>query len=173
MILIFATGLQYSVSIDFLQNIFKAHRTISFSPRTWGCCWIMLNPYSLDAIVELLSIFLTPPFFLNHFTLLDPWKYFNFVGTKELFHFARIRKLFHQRTTQIFFGTKELLHFARTVAGTRELLNFFKIKELLYFWWIHVWNQGTTQFFTRIQDLLNFARIKDLLNFTFLESRIS
>ena len=103
----------------------------------------MLDPPSLDAIMEFLSIFLMPPFFSNHFTLLDPRKYINFVGTKELFHFAIIRKLFHQGTTRIFFGTKELLHFARTMAGTRELLSFFEINELHYFCWIHVWNEGT------------------------------
>ena len=92
-----------------------------------------------------------------------------------MFHFARIKKIFHQGTTQIFFGTKELLHFARTVVGTKELLSFFEIKELLYFCWICVWNQGTTLFFFffkleskisfGIKDLLNFARIKDHLNF--------
>ena len=52
----------------------------------------MLNPTSLDAIVELLSVFLMPTFFffLNHFTLLDPWKYFAFAGTNDLLDFARI-----------------------------------------------------------------------------------
>ena len=73
------------------------------------------------------------------------------------------------------YSIKELLHFARTVVGTKELLSFFEIKELLYFCWICVWNQGTTLFFFflkleskisfGIKDLLSFARIKDHLNF--------
>ena len=142
----------------------------------------MLDPPSLDAIVELLFIFLMPPFFFffyNHFTLLDPWKYFNFVGTKELSHFARIRKLFHQGITQIFLEPRNysiLLEpwleprnysaslksrsysiFVGFVSGTKELLSFLLESRISF----------------GIKDFLSFARIKDLLNFTFLESRIS
>ena len=130
----FAADLQYSASIDFLQNIFKVHRTIRFSPQDMGLCWIMLNPHSLDAIMELLSIFRMPSFFFfffnNHFTLLDPWKYFNFVGTKELFHFTRIRKLFHQGTTRIYIY---ILLESRISYGIKGLLSFARIKDLLNF----------------------------------------
>ena len=37
-----ATNLQSSVTVDFLQKIFKLHHIISFNPRTWGRCWMNL-----------------------------------------------------------------------------------------------------------------------------------
>ena len=79
----------------------------------------MLDPPSLDAIVELLSIFLMPSFccfvlfffFLNHFTLLDLWKYFAFAGTNDLLGFAEIKGVF-------------------SLAGIKDLLSFVGIKDL-------------------------------------------
>ena len=80
----------------------------------------MLDPPSIDAIVELLSIFLMPSFFslfLNHFTLLDPWKYFAFVGTNDLLDFARIEGVLsftflEPRIYQALLpGFKDLVHF--------------------------------------------------------------
>ena len=76
----------------------------------------MLDPPSLDAIVELLSIFLMPSFFfffffLNHFTLLDPWKYFAFAGTNDLLSFAKIKGVLN-------------------LAGIKDLLSFVGIKDL-------------------------------------------
>ena len=131
----FATDLQYSVSIYFLQNIFKVHCTIGFNPQDMrqllNHAWSTFSWCYCGTSIH----FLMPLFF---FFFLEP---FYFAGSKELFHFAGIRKLFHQGTTQFFFfffGTRELLHFARTMARTRELLSFFEIKELLHFCWISV-----------------------------------
>ena len=72
----------------------------------------MLDPPSLDAIMELLSIFRMPPFFFyNHFTLLDSWKYFAFAGTNNLLGFAEIESVL-------------------SLAGIKDLLNFVGIKDL-------------------------------------------
>ena len=143
----FVADLQYSVSINFLQNTFKVHRTIGFSSQdkrqllnhTWSTFFWRYCGTSI--------YFPNASIFFNHFTLLDPRKYFNFVGTKELFHFARIRKLFHQGITRIFLEPRNysiLLEpwleprnysaslksrsysiFVGFVSGTRELLSFF------------------------------------------------
>nr|POE58785.1 hypothetical protein CFP56_62342 [Quercus suber] len=71
----------------------------------------MLDPPSLDAIVELLSIFLMPPIFLNHFTLLDLWKYFTFTGSNDLLGFV---------------GIEGVLSLVRI----KDLLSFVRIKDL-------------------------------------------
>ena len=72
----------------------------------------MLDPPSLDAIMELLSIFQMPPFFFyNHFTLLDLWKYFAFAGTNNLLGFAEIESVL-------------------SLAGIKDLLRFVGIKDL-------------------------------------------
>ena len=73
----------------------------------------MLDPLSLDAIMELLSIFRMPPFFFfyNHFTLLDSWKYFAFAGTNDLLGFAEIEGVL-------------------SLAGIKDLLSFVGIKDL-------------------------------------------
>jgi len=74
----------------------------------------MLDPPSLDAIMELLSIFRMPPFFFffhNHFTLLDSWKYFAFAGTNDLLGFVEIEGVL-------------------SLAGIKDLLNFVGIKDL-------------------------------------------
>ena len=129
----FATDLQYSVSIYFLQNIFKVHSTIGFSPQDMrqllSHAWSTFSWCYCGNSIH----FLMPLFFFSF----EP---FYFARSKEPFHFAWIRKLFHQGTTWFFFflGTKELLHFAITIVGTRELLSFFEIKELLHFCWICV-----------------------------------
>ena len=70
----------------------------------------MLDPHSLDAIVELLFIYLIPSFFyflfLNHFTFLDPWKYFAFTGTNDLLGFTEIEDVLS------FAGINDFLSFA-------------------------------------------------------------
>ena len=73
----------------------------------------MLDPPSLDAIMELISIFRMPPFFFfhNHFTLLDSWKYFAFAGTNDLLGFVEIEGVL-------------------SLAGIKDLLNFVGIKDL-------------------------------------------
>ena len=72
----------------------------------------MLDPPSLDAIMELLSIFRMPPFFFyNHFTLLDSWKYFAFAGTNDLLSFVEIEGVL-------------------SLAGIKDLLSFVGIKDL-------------------------------------------
>ena len=72
----------------------------------------MLDPPSLDVIMELLSIFRMPPFFFyNHFTLLDLWKYFVFAGTNDLLDFPEIEGVL-------------------SLAGIKNLLSFVGIKDL-------------------------------------------
>ena len=82
----------------------------------------MLDPPSLDAIVELLTIFLMPSFiffffFWNHFTLLYPWEYFAFAGTNDLLGFAGIEGVLsfaflEPRISQALLpGVKNLVHF--------------------------------------------------------------
>ena len=117
-------------NIVFLLIFFKIYSRSAaqqaLAPRTWAVvesCLIHLllmllwNFYPFSGCLHF--------FFLNHFTLLDLWKYFNFVGTKELFHFVRIRKLFHQGTTQFFI--------------------FFWNQGTTPFCQNHGWNQGTAQ----------------------------
>ena len=128
----FATDLQYSVSIYFLQNIFKVHSIIGFSPQdmrqllshdwsTFSWCYYGTSIH-----------FLMPLFFFFFWTILLCW----IQGTVPL---CLNQKTIPSRNNLIFFfGTKELLHFAITMVGIRELLSFFEIKELLHFCWIYV-----------------------------------
>ena len=71
----------------------------------------MLDPLSLDVIMELLSIFGCLHFFYNHFTLLDSWKYFAFAGTNDLLGFVEIEGVL-------------------SLAGIKDLLSFVGIKDL-------------------------------------------
>ena len=68
----FATDLQYSVSIYFLQNIFKVHCTIGFSPQDMrqllNHAWSTFSWCYYGTSIH----FLMPLFSWNHFTLLDP-----------------------------------------------------------------------------------------------------
>ena len=135
----------------------------------------MFDPPSLDAIMELLSIFKMPPFFLTILlcwihgstsTLLEPK---NCSTLLELENYS----IKEQLNFLFFFGTKELLHFARTMAGTRELLSFFEINELHYFCWIHVWNEGTTQFFFFYIYWNQGSSLESRISSALLGSRIS
>ena len=118
----FVADLQYSVSIDFFQNIFKVHYIRGFSPQdmrrllnhawsTFSWCYYGTSIHFPDA-----SIF----FFYNHFTLLDSWKYFAFVGTNDLLGFVEIEGVLSLA------GIKDLLNFV----GIKDLPGFTGIKDL-------------------------------------------
>ena len=101
----------------FLQNIFKGHYTIVFSPQdirnhawsTFSWCYCGTSIHFPDAFILF--------FFWNHFTLLDPWKYFAFVGTNDLLGFAGIEGVLsftflEPRISQALLpGVKDLVHF--------------------------------------------------------------
>ena len=144
----FATNLQYSVSIYFLQNIFKVHSTIGFSPQDMrqllSHAWSTFSWCYCGNSIH----FLMPLFFFSF----EP---FYFAGSKEPFHFAWIRKLFHQGTTWFFFfgnqGTTPFCYNHGWNQGITQLL----------------WNQGTTPFLLdpclEPRNYSVFTRIKVLL----------
>ena len=126
----------------------------------------MLDPPSLDSIVKHLSTFLMAPFFfffLNHFLpcwiygstspLLEPRNYSTLLESKNYSIKEQLKKILEPRDYSIllelwleprnYSASLESMSysiFVGFVSGTRELLNF-----------------------TRIKDLLNIAGIKDLL----------